>query len=155
MIKDHSEECKNLEIINPKLRNEINKWDELRDKCINYMEKADNYENKFLINEFHKIFDKGSYDFEINDKKLVNIIRNWKRNSIKFTQYSIFEESNIINSEEELFLREFKYFYTFDEKKSKSILNKYAIWIDDLNISHLRESKHIFIDGTMISTKWL
>ena len=148
MIKDHSEECKNLEIINPKLRNEINKWDEFRDKCINYMEKADNYENKFLINEFHKIFDKGSYDFEINDKKLVNIIRNWKRNSIKFTQYCIFEESNIINSEEELFLREFKYFYTFDEKKSKSILNKYAIWIDDLNISHLRESKHIFIDGT-------
>ena len=121
MIKYYSEECKNLEIINPKLRNEINKWDEFRDKCINYMEKADNYENKFLINEFNKIFDKGSYNFEINDKKLVNIIRNWKRNSIKFTQYSIFEGSNIINSEEELFLREFKYFYTFDEKKSKSI----------------------------------
>ena len=73
MIKDHSEECKNLEIINPKLRTEINKWDEFRDKCINYMEKADNYENKFLINEFHKIFDIVSYGFGLNDKKLVDI----------------------------------------------------------------------------------
>ena len=46
------------------------------------------------------------------------------------------------------FLRVFKYFYTFDKKQSKSIWNKYAIWNDDLNISHISVVKHIFIDGT-------
>ena len=33
-------------------------------------------------------------------------------------------------------------------KKSAQILNKYEIWLNDLNISHLRVSKHLFIDGT-------
>ena len=37
---------------------------------------------------------------------------------------------------------------TFEEKKINPNFNQYAIWIDDLNISHLRTSKHIFIDGT-------
>ena len=76
------------------------------------------------------------------------MIKHWKRNSIKYSQYSIFESNNIINKEEEIFLREYKYFYSYDEKNSRSILNKYAIWIDDLNISHLRVAKYIFIDGT-------
>ena len=72
-------------------------------------------------------------------KKILNFIKSWKRNSIKFSLYSIFEQKNTVNKEEEIYLREYKYFYTFDEKKSsKSILNKYSIWIDDLNISHLR-----------------
>ena len=79
---------------------------------------------------------------------MVNLIKSWKRNSIKFTQFSIFDKNNIYNIDNEIFLREYKYFYTFDEKKLTPILNKYAIWIDDLNISHLRASKHIFIDGT-------
>ena len=33
-------------------------------------------------------------------------------------------------------------------KKSAQILNKYEIWLNDLNIFHLRVSKRLFIDGT-------
>ena len=95
-----------------------------------------------MIKEFHNIFEKGEYNFTFNEKKLVNMINHWKRNSIKYSQYSIFEPNNIINKEEEIFLKEYKYFYSYDEKKSRSILNKYAIWIDDLNISHLRAYFH-------------
>ena len=147
-IKDHSLDCKNFEIVNPKIKTEINKWEEFKDKCYNFLENTNIYDNKSLIKEFHNIFEKGEYNFTFNEKKLVNMIKHWKRNSIKYSQYSIFESNNIINKEEEIFLREYKYFYSYDEKNSRSILNKYAIWIDDLNISHLRVAKHIFIDGT-------
>ena len=27
-------------------------------------------------------------------------------------------------------------------------MNKYGIWINDLNISHIREAEHLFIDST-------
>ena len=81
-------------------------------------------------------------------KKARKIINTWKRNSIKFTQYSILEENNLLNKSKEIYLREYKVFYTYDEKNSKVKLNKYVIWIDELNLSHIRQSKHIFIDGT-------
>ena len=148
LINDHSLECKNFEIVTPKIKSEINNWEEFKDKCFNFLENTDNYDNKILIKECQKSFQKGTYDFSFNEKKILNFIKSWKRNSIKFIQYSIFEQKNTVNKEEEIFLREYKYFYTYNEKKSKSILNKYAIWVDDLNISHIRVAKHIFVDGT-------
>ena len=148
MTKDHSTECKNLEIIKPTIKKEINKWEEYKELCINFLETTDNYNKNYLLKEFNKIYEKGEYEFLKDEKKLLNIIKTWKRNSLKFTQFSIFDKKNLLNNENEIFLREYKFFYSYDEKKLTPILNKYAIWIDDLNISHLRSSKHIFIDGT-------
>lgn len=34
------------------------------------------------------------------------------------------------------------------KKKNEPVLNQYAIWIDELNISHIRNTEHLFIDGT-------
>ena len=62
--------------------------------------------------------------------------------------YTIFEKDNILLSNGEIILREFNYFYNYEDDKSKPVLNKYAIWINDLSISHLRKAKHLFIDGT-------
>ena len=62
--------------------------------------------------------------------------------------YSIFEKNNIINNNGESFLLEFSYFYNYDEKISTPILNKFAIWFDEINISHISKSQHLSIDST-------
>ena len=62
--------------------------------------------------------------------------------------YTIFEKDNILLSNGEIILREFNYFYNYEDDKSKPVLNKYAIWINDISISHIRKAKHLFIDGT-------
>ena len=60
----------------------------------------------------------------------------------------MFDKHNIKNSNNEIMFREYKYFYIYDKRKKLPKLNEYAIWCDDLNISHLRQSKNLFIDGT-------
>ena len=101
-----------------------------------------------MIKSLKQIYEKKNYEFEFDEKKILKLINNWKKNSIKFTQYSILEPKNLINIANEIYLREIKLFYSYNDKKKTPILNKYAIWIDDLNISHIRQSKHLFIDGT-------
>ena len=116
MTKDHSTECKNLEIIKPTIKKEINKWEEYKELCINFLETTDNYNKNYLLKEFNKIYEKGEYEFLKDEKKLLNIIKTWKRNSLKFTQFSIFDKKNLLNNENEIFLREYKFFYSYDKK---------------------------------------
>ena len=39
-------------------------------------------------------------------------------------------------------------FLYFEEDKCKPLLNIYALWINDISISHIRKSKNFFIDNT-------
>ena len=78
MIKAHGLECKNFEIITRKIKSEINKWEEFKDKNFNFLENIDNYENKTLIKEIHKIFQKESSDFSFNKKKF-KFFKSWKK----------------------------------------------------------------------------
>ena len=73
------------------------------------------------------------------------------KESLKFNQYTIFSKENKKNKEGEIFLREYKYFYSYIENKNEPILHQYAIWIDELNISHIRNSEHLFINCTWYS----
>lgn len=66
------------------------------------------------------------------------MIKKWKKNSIIFIEYTIFNNENIKNKNDEIIFREFKYYYSYESNKTKLILNKYGIWIDDINISHKR-----------------
>ena len=61
MINDHCLDRKNIEIVTPKIKSEINNWGDFKDKCFNFFENIDNYYNKSLIKEFRKIFQKESY----------------------------------------------------------------------------------------------
>ena len=36
LLKDHSLECKNFELVYPKIKSEINKWEEFKDKCLHF-----------------------------------------------------------------------------------------------------------------------
>ena len=68
MTKDHSLECKNLEIKIPKILSEIKKWEDCRDKCFNYLENTEKYDNKYLISKFNDIYKKEEYTFSLDDK---------------------------------------------------------------------------------------
>ena len=77
-----------------------------------------------------------------------NIYKEGKSNSIKFTKFCIFDKDYIYNNDKEVILRNYQYFYLYSKKNKEAILNELVVWIDDINISHMRESKHIFLDGT-------
>ena len=83
----------------------------------------------------------------------MNFINNQKNKSIKFTQYNIFTKNNIINDDENIILKEYNYFYSYNKNNPELILNIYAIWMSDLMISHVRKTKHIFIDCTWYQTQ--
>ena len=87
MTKDHSLECKELELLQPNIKMEINKWEEFKDLSLNFLEKKDSYDNKYLLKEFNKIYQNGEYKFLNDDKKMLKIIKTWKRNSLKFTKF--------------------------------------------------------------------
>ena len=53
--------------------------------------------------------------------------------------YTIFEKENIKNNNGEIFLRDFRYFYNYENNNTDIILYKYAIWIDSISISHMRK----------------
>ena len=81
-----------------------------------------------------------------NDQMANNIIQKWKNNSIKFTKYQCLE--NPYDNEKELYLREHIVKYTYLKKKENIIQIEYFIWANDVNISHIRKSKNIFLDAT-------
>ena len=68
---------------------------------------------KSFYEQFIKIYNLKEYNFTYDKKKLVNLYKNLKHNNIRFTKYSIFLENNIINKDNELFLREYKLFYIY------------------------------------------
>ena len=44
-------------------------------------------------------------------------------NSIKFKLFSMFNKNNQINKIGEIFFREYKFFYSYENNKSKPVLN--------------------------------
>ena len=76
---------------------------DFKDLCLNFLETMNSYDNKYLLKEFDKIYkNRGEYKFLGDNKKMLKIMRTWKRNSLKFTKFSIFEK-NILNKENEIF----------------------------------------------------
>ena len=69
MAKDHSLECKNLEIINPNIKKEINNLEDFKDLYLNFLETADTDETKYLLKEFNKIYKMENMDFDYMKKK--------------------------------------------------------------------------------------
>ena len=66
---------------------------------------------------------KPKYNFEFSEKKISKLIKEWKKTSIKFAQFSVFNKNNLINKTGEIFLREYKFFYSYKNNKSKPLLN--------------------------------
>ena len=58
-----------------------------------------------------------------------NLILFLIRKNVKFSKYTIFEKNNIYNNKGEIFLRNIRFFHHYEDIKSESVLNKYAIWM--------------------------
>ena len=57
---------------------------------------------------------------------------------------------NKLNNVGEIFLREYKYFYSYNNSNNETVLNEFAIWLDELNITHIRSADihQVMILGT-------
>lgn len=150
LLENHSKLCiDNIQNIAQKKNDDnIDNWEDFKNIIIDFLDNT-NVENKKILNDkFLELYNKKKYNFKYDKMKRQNMYKEWKRNSLKFSKFNIFEKNNIINLNNEIFLREYKYFYVNSKYKKQPELLEYAIWIDDLNIAHIRESKNIFIDST-------
>ena len=77
---------------------------------------------KTALENLKKIDSENNYEFVFNEKKIIKFIKSRMRNSLKFSMYTILEKNNMINKNGEIFLREFRYFYNYENNKSKTIL---------------------------------
>ena len=132
----------------PEIKDTIQAWDEYQTYCINHLNyiKGEFDKNKPLV-KFEEVHKEKQYKFKFDEQKVAEIIKHWMRNSLKFSMYTILEKNNSVNLNREIFLREFRYFYHYEENKTKAILNKFSIWIDDINISHIIREKHLLFYG--------
>ena len=104
------------------------------------------YDRTLYKNEFKKLYNKTPYNFEINNNFLSNLISKWKQNTNKFNKNCIFE--NIYDYQNRLILREFRNIYIEVPDKKEPVLLDYIIWGNNENISRIRLSKILFLDGT-------
>lgn len=72
-----------------------------------------------------------------------------ENSSIKFTKFNALENPN--DYDNDLFLREHKVVYLYMKNYKREVECEYFIWANNLCISHMRKSKHIFLDATFHS----
>ena len=149
IINNHSNECYKITKLNNENKEIINEWEEFKNKAYNYLNNfKGEFNNKTALDNLKLIYSQSKYNFISNNDEATKLVKNWQRNSVKFSMYTIFEKENIKNTNGEIFLRDFRYFYNYENNNTDIILYKYAIWIDSISISHMRKSNHFFIDGT-------
>ena len=113
--------------IDPEIKDTINEWDEYQTYCINYLNNINGeFDKNKAIEKFEGIHKENQYEFKFDKQKVKKIINQWMRNSLKFSMYTILEKNNSLNLNGEIFLREFRYFYHYEENKTKAISHKFA-----------------------------
>ena len=149
--KDHSEECKNITkdsniynkqyAENKKLNKKI-----FIEECEKIMNRSSIYDRTLFKEQFKDIYNQNKYDFEINNNLLSNIITKWKEKSNRFNKFCVLENPN--DYENRQFLREFRNIYVEVPNKKEPVLLDYIIWANNENISRIRISHYLFLDGT-------
>ena len=104
------------------------------------------YDRNLYKNKFKEIYNSNYYDFPINNNMLSNIITKWKNSTYKFkkecAQYNLYDYQN------RLLLRDYRSIFLELPNKKNATLLEYIIWGNNENISRMRISENIFIDGT-------
>ena len=81
------------------------------------------------------------YSFSITENKLNNLLNEWKKYNNKFNKFSIFENQR--NYDGEIILKKYTFQYIACEGNKDRKLIENIIWVDDANISRIRESKKV------------
>ena len=144
----HSKECNNFY----NYKNDINKSEKINE-YINFRNEVFDYLNNILIydrkeckKEIQKIYNSKKYNFLLKSSTIINLINKWKNSSIKFTKFNALENPN--DYDNDLFLREHRVIYLYMKNNKQEVEYEYFIWANNISISHMRKSKHIFIDAT-------
>ena len=147
LLKDHSTECGNMNLIHSSKieANKTNSKEEFIKECEKIMNSSNIYDRNMFKEEFKKLYNKIKHDFPLNNNFLSNIITNWKKNSIRFTKYSVLE--NKFDYNDRIIFREFRSILIENGKNNYKNL-EYIIWANDENIQRIRKSNHLYIDGT-------
>ena len=126
-------------------------YTEFRKELINNLEKSPliNYKDFRIMasNLYHKL----QCEFEIKDNTFTNIYYNWRRNTILFKKFTIFDNTFTKNKKE--FLRDYTLKLIYNEKGNKLIMHEHAIFLSNYFLKCLQLSSHYYIDGTYIFPK--
>lgn len=86
--------------------------------------------------------------FEIKYNTFTNIYYNWRRNTISFKKFTIFNNRFTKNNKE--FLRDYTLKLIYNEKGNKLIMHKHAIFLSNYFLKCLQLTNHYYIDGTYV-----
>ena len=68
-------------------------WEDFKQKCLDELNNSEDIKKAIsLLHKFLKIYKSKSYNFAYDRNKMLNSYKEWKKNSIKFTKYTIFEK---------------------------------------------------------------
>ena len=85
LIHEHSLEYKQKEKIKPLYNEVILEWDDYKNICINNLQRIDIFIKEKCLDFCKAIYQSKKYNFAFSEKKVIQLIKNWKKNSIKFT----------------------------------------------------------------------
>ena len=117
-------------------------------KSENIMNSSTIYDRHLFKESFKKLYNDPNikYNFPLDNNFLSNIITKWKNSSYRFKKECILYDTK--DYDNRLILREYRIIPLESESKSTNKFLEYIIWGNSENILRLKESKHIFIDGT-------
>ena len=90
-------------------------------------------------------------NFSLKKYTFKNIYSLWRNKSKAFTKYSALENPFTLN--DEVFLRDYSYVYIYDNKGTAQFLHEHMIFVSNFFIRKLRNTNHIYIDGTFMYPK--
>ena len=129
--------CKNL----PQVNGIISDHNIFLKKVNEYLEKLTYYNKKIMLLEIRNIYNDGDFNFQLDDKDIKTIIKDYKNNSIKFNKEYIFYKEKTNKNK---ILRDYSYFLLETYNKKDCVQCEYAIWSSDLLIAHMRESSFFY-----------
>ena len=155
MDLEHSKYCKaekheeyeNIKDINE----EVHNYENFRKSLLDYLNSYQNILLSDFIKKANKLYDNNKFSFTLKKYALKNLYYNWKKNSIIFTKYSVFDNDKTKNNE--IFLRDYSHTTTHNKSGNSQFIHEHVLFVSNYFIRKLRESKHFYIDGTFLYPK--
>ena len=101
---------------------------------------------KKFLNIAYKIYETNQCNFKIDKNTFKNMYNNWRKNSMSFTKHSVLQNSLI--NDKESYLRDYSYITLYKKSGKSQFIHEHFIFISNYFIKKLRQTKHIYINGT-------
>ena len=119
------EEYENIKDINE----EVHNYENFRKSLLNYLNSYPNILLSDFIKKANKLYDNNKCTFTLKKYALKNLYYNWKKNSIIFTKYSVFDNDKIKNNE--IFLRDCSYTTIYNKSGNSQFIHKHMIFVSN------------------------